>query len=55
MGIFDIDDNINNIDKNIIEHVLTLQLSGYIAKEINEEILNEIKQIINISDDNNKV
>lgn len=55
MGIFDIDDNINNVDKNIIEYGLTLQLSEKIAKNINEEILNEIKQIINISDDNNKV
>ena len=42
MGIFDIDDNINNIDKNIIEHVLTLQLSEEIAKNINENIIEHI-------------
>ena len=42
MGIFDIDDNINNIDKNIIEHVLTLQLSEEIAKNINENIIEHV-------------
>lgn len=42
MSIFDIDDNINNIDKNIIEHVLTLQLSEEIAKNINENIIEHI-------------
>ena len=42
MGIFDIDDNINNIDKNIIEHVLTSQLSEEIAKNINENIIEHI-------------
>ena len=42
MGIFDIDDNINNIDKNIIEHGLTLQLSEEIAKNINENIIEHI-------------
>ena len=42
MGIFDIDDNINNIDKNIIEHFLTLQLSEEIAKNINENIIEHI-------------
>ena len=42
MGIFDIDDNINNIDKNIIEHVLTLQLSEEIAKNINDNIIEYI-------------
>lgn len=55
MGIFDIDDNINNINKNIIEHVLIKKLSEDIAKSINEEILNEIKRITSILDDNNKV
>ena len=42
MSVFDIDDNINNIDKNIIEHVLTLQLSEEIAKNINENIIEHI-------------
>ena len=42
MGIFDIDDNINNIDKNIIEHVLTSQLSEEIAKNINKNIIEHI-------------
>ena len=42
MSVFDIDDNINNIDKNIIEHVLTLQLSEEIAKNINENIIKHI-------------
>ena len=37
MGIFDIDDNINNIDKNIIEHVLTLQLSEERFNDIIED------------------
>lgn len=54
MGIFDIDDNINNINKNIIEHILIKQFSENIDKSINEEILKEIKRIIGI-DDNNKV
>ena len=39
MSVFDIDDNINNIDKNIIEYVLTLQLSEEIAKNINNEYI----------------
>lgn len=55
MGIFDIDDNINNIDKNIVEHILVKQFREDIAKSINEEILNEIKRITCILDDNNKV
>lgn len=55
MSLFDIDDNINNINKNIIEHILTKQFSEEIAKSINEEILKEIKRITDISDDNNKV
>ena len=42
MGIFDIDDNINNIDKNIIEHVLTSQLSEEIAKNINKNIIEHV-------------
>lgn len=42
MGIFDIDDNINNVDKNIIEYGLTLQLSEEIAKNINENIIEHI-------------
>ena len=42
MGIFDIDNNINNIDKNIIEHILTSQLSEEIAKNINENIIEHI-------------
>ena len=42
MSVFDIDDNINNIDKNIIEYVLTLQLSEEIAKNINENIIEHI-------------
>ena len=42
MSVFDIDDNINNIDKNIIEHVLTLQLSEEIAKNINDNIIEHI-------------
>lgn len=46
MSLFDIDDNINNIDKNIAEHILTKKLSEDIAKSINEEILKEIKQIM---------
>lgn len=42
MGIFDIDNNIDNIDKNIIEHILTSQLSEEIAKNINENIIEHI-------------
>ena len=42
MSVFDIDNNINNIDKNIIEHVLTLQLSEEIAKNINDNIIEYI-------------
>ena len=42
MSVFDIDDNINNIDKNIIEYVLTLQLSEEIAKNINDNIIEHI-------------
>ena len=42
MCIFDIDDNINNIDKNVIEYVLTLQLSEEIAKNINDNIIEHI-------------
>lgn len=55
MSLFDIDDNINNINKNIIEHILTMQFSEEIAKSIDEEILKEIKRITGILDDNNKV
>lgn len=55
MRLFDIDDNINNINKNIVEHILMKQFSEEIAKSINEEILNEIKRITGILDDNNKV
>lgn len=55
MSLFDIDDNINNINKNIIEHILTKQFSEEIAKSIDEEILKEIKRITGILDDNNKV
>ena len=36
MGIFDIDNNINNIDKNIIEHILMKKLNKDIANNINE-------------------
>ena len=42
MGIFDIDDNINNVDKNITEHILTIKLSEEIAKNINENIIEYI-------------
>lgn len=42
MCIFDIEDNINNMNKNIIEHALTLQLSEEIAKNINENIIKHI-------------
>ena len=42
MGIFDIDNNIDNIDKNIIELILTNQLSEEIAKNINENIIEHI-------------
>ena len=55
MSVFDIDEYIEFIDKNIIDLILTNQLSGYIAKEITEEILNEINQIIGELDDNNKI
>lgn len=46
MSLFDIDDNINNINKNIIEHILTKQFREEIAKSIDEEILKEIKRIM---------
>lgn len=55
MSLFDIDDNINNINKNIVEHILMKQFSKEIAKSIDEEILKEIKRITGILDDNNKV
>ena len=42
MCIFDIEDNINNMNKNIIEYALTLQLSEEIAKNINENIIEHI-------------
>ena len=42
MCIFDIDDNTNNVDKNVIEYALTLQLSEEIAKNINENIIKHI-------------
>ena len=42
MCIFDIDDNINNVDKNVIEYALTLQLSEEIAKNINDNIIEHI-------------